>query len=150
MYTMEKQCRYEWERGAYCKKRIYDFLVSTDECFIPALSGRVDIERYAQKLAQYADNLFVMMGDQDVASCSIYCNQEAAFISSIAVKQDFLRAHIGAKMMDEVKRHAKECECVKIRLEVYKENRDVLAFYQSCGFVICDYRENWMVMEWKQ
>lgn len=145
---IRETCEYEWQNGAQCERRIHDFLLDTNEDFVPKLSGRVDMKAYARKLAQYADNLFVVIDMQDAASCSIYCNEAVAFISSIAVKKDFWRLHIGTQLMDEVKRHAKERKCTKICLEVHEENAAALAFYQSCGFYTVTCRENWMTMEY--
>lgn len=148
----EDKYQYEWQTGENGAERIYQFLWEMDEYFVPKLSERVSVEAYAKKLSQRADNLFVMVFIQtvvqDIASCSMYCNEETAFISSFAVKSDFWREHVGSRMMDVVKQHAKELQCRKIRLEVDRNNMAACGFYSSCGFRMCDSHGNWNVMEY--
>lgn len=143
----QTEYRYDWASGEQARERIYEFLVSVDWNMIPRLSDRVDIGKYAMKLAQRADNLFVVKENQDVASCSIYCDEETAFISSIAVRADFLHQHIGTQMMDAVKGHARARGCKRIRLEVDRSNAAAVRFYLRCGFGRWNEHENWFTME---
>jgi ribosomal protein S18 acetylase RimI-like enzyme len=138
---------YEWVRGCNAQERIRLFLLEVDSDFIPVLSERVDIKMYAKKLAERAENLFVVVRGENVASCSVYCNEDIAFISSFAVKKKYWMQHIGSKMMGAVKKHAVSCGCSKIRLEVGAFNCTAKLFYENCGFLETEHHTDWIIME---
>lgn len=143
---MKEEMEYEWVKGnRYCE-RIKNFLEEIDEIIQPKLSVRVNIGEYANKLAEKADTLFILWEGKDIASCSLYCNEKQAYISSIAVKKEFLKQQIGTKMMAEVKRHAMENKCGSIGLEVDIENALAVSFYCKNGFNISEKKENWLKM----
>lgn len=128
----------EWVKGTEQEKRIYDFLTITDEDFIPRLSGRVEIDAYARKLSQYAETVFVCADGTDISSCSLYCDTKVAYISSFAVRKEHGRRGVGTAMMKEVKSFCKKMDCERIRLEVFKENKSAVSFYQKEGFEVVE------------
>ena len=138
---------YEWVKGCNVQERIRLFLLETDRDFIPVLSERVEIKMYAKKLPEQAENLLVVVSGKDVASCSVYCNEDIAFISSFAVKKKYWMQHIGSKMMKEVISHAINCGCSKLRLEVGEHNCQAKSFYENCGFLVTVHHADWIVME---
>ena len=99
---------YEWCNGIEYNKRIRTFLREVDDIIIPTLTNRVDIDGYACKLAFNADTIFIVKDACDIASCSIYCNLQDAFISSIAVKREFLHTGIGTFMLNNVIEHSRK------------------------------------------
>lgn len=127
---------YEWVNGEQYQKRIYQFLNEIDAIMIPTLSERVCILDYAAKLANLAETLYIVYKHCDIASCSVYCNSQIAFISSIAVKQEFLGQGIGTALMEEVKRHVRAKHCESIQLEVYAQNSVALKYYIKNGYVV--------------
>ena len=143
-----QKLEYEWEIGIQYNNRIYQFLNEVDAIMLPPLSERVCISDYAEKLACLAETLFIVQDGCDIASCSVYCNSETAFISSIAVKCEFLKQGIGTALMDEVMRYVKEKKCERIQLEVYVSNDAALKFYQKNGFVTISENSNWKRMEY--
>lgn len=128
---------FKWCSGELYKNKIEKFLYEIDEYMIPSLSSRVNISKYADKIAKYADTVFGYSNNlaEEVAACSVYCNSEVAFITSIAVKREYRNKHIGSILMNEVIRHCKERKCVEIQLEVYDENRYARMFYMNKGFI---------------
>lgn len=143
----DKEMTYEWCSGEQYSKRISSFLKAIDEIMIPRLSQRVDINEYACKLACNADTIFIKKEGEDIGSCSLYCNCCNAFISSIAVKKEFVNNHIATKLLEEVIQHAKGRECVKISLEVYNKNIAAVRLYQKAGFCIVNKNGSWEKME---
>ena len=139
-----KRLEYEWIKGKEYSDRIAAFLYEIDEIVVPALSKRLDIPEYARKLSERAETLFVT---DDIASCSVYCDTEIAFISSIAVKKEFLMQHIGTALMDEVKRYVQTKNCRCIQLEVHLENMSAQALYKKAGFVCIRTEGGWKRME---
>ena len=77
-----QKLEYEWEIGIQYYNRIYQFLNEVDAIMLPPLSERVCISDYAEKLACLAETLFIVQDGCDIASCSVYCNSETAFIST--------------------------------------------------------------------
>nr|WP_302600040.1 GNAT family N-acetyltransferase [uncultured Cellulosilyticum sp.] len=128
---------FKWCSGELYKNKIEKFLYEIDEHMIPSLSSRVSILKYADKIAKCADTVFGYSDNlgEEVAACSVYCNNEIAFITSFAVKREYTNKHIGSILMNEVVRRCKERKCVEIQLEVYDENRYARMFYMNRGFI---------------
>lgn len=142
-----QELKFEWRKGIQYQDRLCQFLNEIDEIMIPALSERVCISDYAGKLASLAENLFMVQNGRDIASCSVYCNSKIAFISSIAVKKEFLNHGIGTALMNEVKQYARKKQCESIQLEVYEQNTIALKFYKKNRFTIIAENSNFKRME---
>lgn len=127
---------FNWCNGSIYKNKIEKFLYEVDDCIIPNLSSRVNITRYADKIAKHADTVFVDIEylAEEIAACSVYCNNEIAFITSFAVKSKYRNKYIGSKLMDEVIKHCREKQCIEIQLEVYNKNKLARRFYIHKGF----------------
>lgn len=127
---------FNWYNGSIYTNKIEKFLYEVDDCIIPNLSSRVDISRYADKIAKHADTVFANLEclAEEIAACSVYCNNEIAFITSFAVKSKYRNKHIGSILMDEVIKHCREKQCMEIQLEVYNENKLARRFYIHKGF----------------
>ena len=133
----------DWTNGDETKKRIEKFLQDMDNEFVPSLGSRVDIPQYASKLARLAETVFIMEHSKaDIASCSIYCNQSNAYISSIAVKKQYQGQGVGSMLIKEVVRHVKG-KCKAIVLHVHRANKEAIYYYRKNGF-----RENSASRDW--
>lgn len=141
--------QYEWVKGEMYENRILDFLTDVDDVIIPKLSERVHLEEYAKKLACKAETLFARYENNDIGACSIYCNTEIAYISSIAVKKAFASMHIGSEIILNAKKKSCFCGCKCIRLDVFKENDNAIRFYKKNGFYKLAESEDWLTMEWR-
>ena len=137
----------EWVHGIEYKKRILAFLYKIDDIMVPALRGRVDIPSYAEKISQKAETIFISENGEDIASCSVYCNTENGFITSIAVKSKYIRRHIGTELIENVKQRAYKLGCRKILLEVYDQNDTAICFYKKVGFTITRYEGEWIELD---
>ena len=115
----------------------------------PPLSERVNLLEYAQKVSEKADTLFIKNSGEEIASCSIYCNREVGFITSIAVKEEYHKQHIGSEMLKEVKDHARKKGCNRIKLEVYRSNFIAINFYIKNDFNRIKSDNDWIIMECK-
>ena len=137
-----------WISGTQYEKRIEAFLNEIDSIIIPKLSLRVNISDYSKKLAEKAETLFVVENNCDIASCSIYCNTETAFISSLAVKKEFFRQQVGTILLNEVKRYVQIKGCSKMQLEVSAQNDTAFGFYKKNGFILVKEENGWKTMEY--
>ncbi len=146
---MKRRLKYDWVQGSLYFDRIYAFLLSIDDIMIPRLSERVSIREYAEKLSKCSDTLFVMQGETDIGACSVYCNRQEAFVSSIALKREFLYQNIGTKMMEEVKSHTQQCGCKVLQLKVHEMNVAAIGYYKKNGFQKKEAKLPWILLEYK-
>lgn len=145
---MKQQIKYEWVEGRDCTDRLKKFLYEVDDIMIPRLSARVSIEDYAKKLSENASNLFAEYGESDIGECSVYCNTDMAYVTSISIKEQFSNRKIGLHMMSIVKAYILEKGCTKIQLRVHKTNIVAISFYKKCGFNKKIDEDEWIIMEW--
>lgn len=137
---------YEWCKGKQYTERICVFLKEIDQIMIPQLSKRVDISEYAKKLACNAETVFVRNNNQDIAACSVYCNRQDAFISSIAVKKDFRNQRVATNLLKETIIHVKGKNCLKLLLKVWDENIAAVKLYEKVGFSLSLKEGSWNIM----
>lgn len=137
---------YEWCKGKQYTERISSFLKEIDQIMLPPLSKRVEITEYAKKLACNADTVFVRNKNQDIAACSVYCNRQEAFISSIAVKKAFGNQKVATNLLKETIIHVKGKKCLKLSLKVWNENIPAVKLYEKVGFSLSSKEGSWNIM----
>ncbi|GAB5413438.1 MAG: hypothetical protein Cons2KO_10410 [Congregibacter sp.] len=119
------------------RERILQFLNVVDKDFAPALSSRVDLGKYADKLAGDATNLFAVADGLDIAHAAFYCNDEqskVAYLSSIGVLPRFQRSGVAGRLLEECLRRCFAKDMRRIELEVNAENKKAIRFYKKHGF----------------
>ncbi len=117
--------------------RVFSFLKENDDEFIPSLSSRVDVEKYAKKLAYYGHNIFVRSDDVDVAHAGFYVNDKKsgiAYLSSICVAKKQRGSNVAAQLLERVMICAASEGMVGLQLEVCGSNNRAIAFYQKHDF----------------
>ncbi|NEZ03434.1 GNAT family N-acetyltransferase [Wenzhouxiangella sp. XN201] len=118
-------------------ERILRFLSALDHDFTPPLSSRVNLDEYSRKLSRYAKNLFASTGNADVGHAAFYSNdiqERFAFISSIAVTEQYRGTSLASDLLDAVILECKLDGMQSICLEVAPCNAKAISFYQSFGF----------------
>ena len=138
---------YEWCEGEQYTQRIRDFLNDIDECMLPRLSQRVNIKEYSHKLARNAHTLFADFRGEDIGACSIYCNRENAFISSIAVKENYTKCGVATELLKRSIELARHYACKKVALNVCYTNQAALNLYKKNNFVEIASLGIWKTME---
>ncbi len=135
---MKQNLRYIWAiNDNDLMEKLLNFLSEVDDNFFTPLHERISLKDYAMKLAKNADNLFVISGKkQIVASCSVYCNAEEAYISSIAVKSAYMRHGIASKMIKMSCERANNRNCKTIALSVSKKNLPAINLYTKHNFIL--------------
>ncbi len=125
---------YEWDNQY---SRTFSFLKANDGEFIPALSSRVEINHYAEKLTKYGCNLFVRDGVQDVGFAGFYANdreRSIAFISSICVMRQHQESSVACRLLERIISCAASKGMNILLLEVDENNGRAIAFYRKHGF----------------
>lgn len=117
---------------------IADHLLRCDACFVPPLSGRVDIVGYAHKIASKATR-FEAWDSALVGLVAVYCNngeRRTAYITSISVLQGWQGRGIASRLLEQCIVQAREQGFVCVELEVDGENVSATKLYGKKGFTI--------------
>ena len=138
---------YEWTYQGHNYKRLLKYLLLTDKEMKPSISSRVVLADYADKISQKAETVFIVLDGEDIASCSVYCNTDIAFITNFSVKSSFSGKGVGSFLMDVVKNRSRESKCKKIRLEVFMANSRAIAFYEKNLFTSVGKKGDYLLYE---
>lgn len=113
-------------------------LLHCDADFIPPLSNRVDINKYAQKIASRAMKFEAWSGSTLVGLVAAYCNDQEnrlAYITSVSVLREWMGQGIAAKLLKQCITHATDSGMRQISLEVASNNQPAIRLYEKNGFV---------------
>jgi ribosomal protein S18 acetylase RimI-like enzyme len=108
-----------------------------DSQFIPPLSGRVDIDAYAAKIAGHAERFEAWEGEALVGMAAAYCNDQsrgAGFITSVSVAPKLRSLGIATRLLEDCIRHAARAGFSLVRLSVGRDNLAAIRLYERCGF----------------
>lgn len=120
------------------ESEIFDYLSKNCEIFIPPLESRLDVRKYSRKLNKYATHFCAYDKDSLVAFSACYFNdeeKEIGYISSFSVKKDYQGQGISTDLLNMILSYAREHSFERIKLEVRKENEEVMKIYSKKGFI---------------
>jgi ribosomal protein S18 acetylase RimI-like enzyme len=126
-----------YEMNAAGVAEVAAHLQSCDTRFVPALSTRVDIDAYAQKIVDRAVRFEAWSDGALVGLVAVYANDAAsgiAFITSVSVLDGWTGRGIGTRLMRDCVGHAQRHGFRKISLEVATEQRPAIGLYEKHGF----------------
>jgi len=112
-------------------------LARCDAHFIPPLSGRVDIDDYAARIAGHAERFEAWAGKTLVGMVAAYCNDQsrhAGFITSVSVTRARSGEGIATRLLEDCIQHARRAGFTLIRLSVDRGNAAAIRLYERCGF----------------
>jgi ribosomal protein S18 acetylase RimI-like enzyme len=118
---------------------IVDHLRRCDTDFMPALSDRVEISPYAQKLVRKASRFEAWSDGRLVGLVAIYCNDQetrSAYITSVSVLRAWIGKGIAFDLMSQGIQHAKDSGMRKICLDVFGKQKPAIKLYKKLGFVM--------------
>lgn len=128
----------EFLLNAASAAQIADHLLCCDADFVPPLSGRVEINGYAQKIASKATRFEAWSGGTLVGLVAAYCNdpgKRIAYITSVSVLREWTGNGIVAHLMSQCVEHAKALGMRQIGLEVSSDNTPAIRLYEKSGFI---------------
>ena len=114
-------------------------LRACDSAFVPPLSGRVEIDDYAKKIAENAERLEAWAGKVLVGLVVAYCNDtegRVAFITSVSVLPACQGRGIASQLVTRCIGHAARLGFTRIELEVDQRNAAAGGLYEKHGFLI--------------
>jgi ribosomal protein S18 acetylase RimI-like enzyme len=129
--------------------QISDHLRSSDADFVLHLSGRVNIDDYAQKIVSNATRFEAWSNGTLVGLVAAYCNDRetrVAHITNVSVPDEWTGKGIAASLIDRCVAHAKVAGMRQIDLEVAADNLPAVKLYEKCGFVAGNLNEPFVHM----
>ena len=110
-----------------------------DADFMPPLSGRVEIDGYAHKIADRATRFEAWIDGVPIGLVAAYCNdseRRTAYITSVSVLQEWQGKGIAAQLMGQCIGHVKKLGFKYIELEVSGDNVGAARLYEKMGFIM--------------
>ena len=117
---------------------IAEHLSRCDADFVPPLSGRVEINGYAQKIASKATRFEAWSGGTLVGMVAAYFDdreKHIAYITSVSILREYMGRGIAAHLMSQCVEHAKALGMRQIGLEVSSDNTPAIRLYEKSGFI---------------
>ena len=121
------------------ESEIAEHLRACDGDFVPLLSGRVDINKYAQKIEKKAMRFEAWSGGTLIGLVAAYNNDmemRIAYITSISVLKEWTRKGIATRLLRCCLEHAKSSGMQHVSLEVLGNNKLAIKLYENSGFIV--------------
>ena len=118
--------------------QIGEHLLRCDTDFIPPLSGRVEINDYAQKIANKATRFEAWSEDTLVGLVAAYCyelEKHIAFITNVSVLKEWSGKGIAGDLLKWCVEHVKAMGMRQVNLKVAIDNTLAIRLYEQNGFV---------------
>lgn len=124
-------------------------LTACDSNFIPALSEKVDIEDYAQKLSKHAVNFEAWDGGVLAGLIAAYFNDTEnglGYITNVSTVGGYSGRGIASNLLERCIAYGREQQFESIGLEVNKQSLAAVNLYQKFGFVTTGESDNMLKM----
>lgn len=126
----------------YCSNKaphttIAKLLWACDECFIPPLSSRVTIDKYAEKIVHKAVRFEAWSGETLVGLVAVYCNNQegcSAYITNVSILPQWTKRRIATNLLNRCISCVREIGMKEICLEVNRKNIPAIELYKKCRF----------------
>lgn len=121
------------------KETIKKIIIKYDELFIKSIVKSQNFEDFIDKISCNANVISVCINGQVAGYCAYYMNDfesREAYITLIAVDEDFQANHLGTIILDYIKAVAVINGFICIRLEVHDNNVRAIRFYEHNNFVV--------------
>lgn len=112
-------------------------LRACDSVFVPPLSGRINIDDYARKIADKAQRFEAWTNGDLIGLAAVYCNDpdtQIAFVTSVSMLPIWQGQGIASQLMTNCLNHVRKLGFHHIELEVDAGNTVARALYEKQGF----------------
>jgi len=119
------------------EEAIFNYLSGIDQYLVPALSSRVDIRSYSDKLHCKAIHFCALDNDCLIGMAACYFNEPAGkvgYISSFSVSELYRNKSVAANLFKLISDYGLSKGFEKIRLGVYRLNEPAIMLYKKSGF----------------
>ena len=120
----------------YSTERLFAFLKETDGYFIPALSERVNLHEWAEKICKYAVVFEVEQDGLIVGIGATYFNKAPAvsYGTYVCVKKEYQKEMFGVELIQRMIDYAEENGSGGYKCEIRESNKPLVKFYRALGF----------------
>lgn len=121
------------------KETIKNIIIKYDELFTKSVVKSLNFEDLIDKISCNANVISACINGQVAGYCAYYMNDSEsreAYITLIAVDEDFRANHLGTIMLDYIKAVAVVNGFSVIRLEVHNDNINAIRFYEHNNFCV--------------
>lgn len=128
----------DYRKNKASAAEIADHLLRCNADFVPPLNSRVDIDDYAQKIADAAVRFEAWSGGELVGLVAAYCNDDnrrTAFVTNVSVLRAWMRKGVAALLLRDCIDYARNAGMRSISLTVASGNGPAIGLYGSRGFV---------------
>lgn len=115
---------------------VLNHLKETDEEFVPPLHTYVVISEYANKIAENATRFEIWRNGKLKGLAAGYLDEEVCYISNFSISSDLMGMRIGSKLLEFATAYCHEHKVSQISLEVRRENKKAISFYEREGFLV--------------
>jgi ribosomal protein S18 acetylase RimI-like enzyme len=118
---------------------IENLLAHVERDFHPPLSETVNLAEYAEKLSQKATNFAIYSEGELAGLVAVYCNDlvnKVAYLTLAAVRKEHRGTGVGSGLLHNAVGYLTRSGFEKLRLETYKTNAGIVAYYARFGFVV--------------
>ena len=132
------------------KESLLDIHYQCDNDYNPTLSSMVDIDKFVDKIYQFAQIISIEIDDKLAGMIAIYCNDtvtQRAFITSVCIFPEYRGMGLGSELIANSKQFAQSNGMKSILLEVGKNNLSARKLYEKTGFYMCSEKEASLLME---
>ena len=114
-------------------------LQQCDAAFVPALSSRLNIDDYANKIIRHAQRFeaSTSVTHELAGLVAMYCNvvqHGRAFITNVSVLPTWQQQGIALALLKQALQFAQARGCLQVELEVNANNAAAIALYEKIGF----------------
>jgi L-amino acid N-acyltransferase YncA len=113
------------------------YLASCDKRFMPALSTRVDINAFAEKISTRAERFEAWSDGQLIGLVATYCNDyetRDAFITYGCVLDGWTRHGVALNLFKKSIDYARQQGMRRIRAEINPNNAKIIGLFQKLNF----------------
>jgi ribosomal protein S18 acetylase RimI-like enzyme len=132
------------------QEQIYNHLISCSKSFTPELSSYVDIEEYSKKLYENSKRIELIVDDVLIGLIAFYNNSDHKnlYITNISVMPGYYNQGIARMLLDTCKSRCVDLQYSNITLEVFKENKPAINFYEKNNFTLHKIKDNVLILKW--
>ena len=133
------QTKLERLQGLSDRTRLQQFLEISDHWTAPALSQRVVLSDFAEKVLKNGVAVIAAnVCDVDVGLAAFYCNDQVkrrAFLTHLAVAPESRGRGLGTALLNYAKAYSESLGMTSMLLEVYNSNENARRLYIASGFL---------------
>jgi ribosomal protein S18 acetylase RimI-like enzyme len=125
-------------------------LWACDAEFIPPLSSRAEINKYARKIVHKAKRFEAWSGSTLVGLVAAYCNDQdqlIAYITNVSVLKDWAGRGIATHLISQCIEHMKALGFKQVCLQVSTDNTSAIKLYENNCFVASEANVRFVTMK---